>query len=510
MEITSTGAVLLAIAALAITAAVTEIARRRRRGVACETPPPPPVVNCTALLGLLPALLRGDVPAMMRRLYTEFGSVFTVGVLRVTFLVGPEASAHFFQGLESEVGHGRLFEFTVPMFGREVGHGVDDATRMEQGRFFVEALKPNRLRIHVDPMVQEVENYFAKWGQDGTVDLKHELEQLLLLISGRCLLGREVMARFDEVCRLFRDIENGLNLMSVFFPYSRVIPSNRRRDAAREKLHAIISDIVRSRKLQGDHHHDHQEAAGNGKHDVLQSLIDSRYRDDGRAAAEAEVAGLVISLLFAAKHTSTHASVWTGARLLSHREFLAAAVDEQEHLVRKHAAAAADGTGTITDHYGFLTDMPTLHRCIKEALRLHPPAPTMVRTALKQFAVRTREGHEYRVPAGHTIASPIVISNRVAYIYKDPHLYDPGRFGPGREEDKVGGKFSYTSFGGGRNSCVGEGYAYLQIKAIWSHLLRNFELRLVSPFPKTDWSKLVPEPKGKVMVSYKRRQLSTT
>ncbi|KAF0922720.1 hypothetical protein E2562_001112 [Oryza meyeriana var. granulata] len=505
MELTSSSAMWLAMAILAITAAVTKIAKgeRRRRStfessdLTCKRPPPP-VVNCIALLGLLPTLFRGDVPAMMNELYVKFGSVFTIsvaGLLKVTFLVGPEVSAHFFQGLESEVSHGNLFEFTVPMFGQEVGHGVDDATRIEHGRFFVEALKPNKLRIHVDPMVKEIEDYFDKWGQHGTVDLKHEMEQLLLSISGRCLLGKEVMeTKFAEVCSLFHDIENGLNLMSVFFPYTPIIPSNRRRDEAREKLHAIFSDIVRSRK---------QQQGDQVNKDVLQSLIDSRYRFDGRATTEAEVAGLIIGLLFAATHTSTHASVWTGARLLSHGKFLAAAVDEQDRIVGKH-------NGRITDHYSSLTEMHTLHSCIKETLRLHPPAPVLVRTAHKQFTVRTREGHEHVVPAGHTLASPIWINNHVPHIYKDAHLYDPDRFGPGREEDKVGGKFSYTSFGGGRNSCVGEGYAYMQIKAIWSHLLRNFELRSLSPLPKTDWSKLVPEPHGKVMVSYKRKQLLPT
>jgi sterol 14-demethylase len=168
MELTSSSAMWLAMAILAITAALTKIAlgggRRRclseSSDLTCKTPPPPPVVNCIALLGLLPALFRGDVPATMQQLYAKFGSVFTVsvaGLLKATFLVGPEVSAHFFQGLESEVSHGDLFEFTVPMFGKEVGHGVDNATRIEQGRFFAEALKPVRLRIHVDPMVQEVE-----------------------------------------------------------------------------------------------------------------------------------------------------------------------------------------------------------------------------------------------------------------------------------------------------------------------------------------------------------------
>jgi hypothetical protein len=48
-------------------------------------------------------------------------------------------------------------EFTVPMIGKEVGYGVDAATRNEQNRFYNNALKPSKLRTHVGPMLNEVE-----------------------------------------------------------------------------------------------------------------------------------------------------------------------------------------------------------------------------------------------------------------------------------------------------------------------------------------------------------------
>jgi sterol 14-demethylase len=66
------------------------------------------------------------------------------------------------------------------------------------------------------------------------------------------------------------------------------------------------------------------------------------------------------------------------------------------------------------------------------------------------------------------------------------------------------------SFGAGRHLCVGEAFAYMQLKLIWSHLLRNFEMELVSPFPRTDWNVVMPGPQGKVIISYKRRHLPTT
>nr|UPL51491.1 CYP51H73 [Avena strigosa] len=450
--------------------------------------PLPPVVNCFALLRILPSLFGKDLPTKINFLYKKYGSVFTISLFgrHVTILIGPEVSAHFFQGLDSDISHGNFLEFTVPMFGQEVAYGVDTATRNEQSRFYLEALRQSKLRGHFHPMLQEVEEYFGKWGEEGIVDLKHEFEEILMLISSRCLLGKEVRENmFEDFYALFRDIENGVNLASVLFPYIP-IPANRRRDKARMKLIEIFSQIMRSR-----------ESSSRVEEDVLQKLMDSKYKD-GRSTTKTEVTGLIIGLIFAGKHTTSQAITWTGADLLSHEKFLAAASEEQKEIMMKYK-------GKI--EYDALLEMSTLHRCIKEALRMHPPGPMLIRKAHKNFTVRTKEGQEYDIPKGHSIASPIVQNNRMPYIYKDPHLYDPDRFGPARREDVVGGKFSYTSFGAGRHSCVGEAYSYVQIKVIWSHLLNNFDLKLLSSYPKTNWNKLIPEPQGSMMVSYKRRRL---
>ncbi|XP_048527481.1 obtusifoliol 14-alpha demethylase-like isoform X3 [Triticum urartu] len=327
--------------------------------------------------------------------------------------------------------------------------------------------------------------YFAKWGDEGIVDLKLEFEKLLMLISSRCLLGKEVRENmFDEVYTLFHEIEdNGVTLISFLFPYLPS-PANRQRDRARIRLTQILSDVVNSRKN-----------SGRVEEDTLQKLIDSKYKD-GRPTTVEEVVGLIIGLLFAGKHTSSHTSTWTAACLLSHPTFLRAAIEEQQQISSKYKDMGLD--------YNAFIEMDTLHSCIKEALRKHPPTPMLVRRAHKSFMVKTKEGKEYDIPQDHIVATPTIVNNNISYIYKDPQVYDPCRFGPERREDKVGGKFSYTSFSGGRHICTGEAYAYMQLKVIWSHLLRNFELELISPFPKTDWSKFLPEPQGKLLVKYKR------
>nr|CAB3455453.1 unnamed protein product [Digitaria exilis] len=96
------------------------------------------------------------------------------------------------------------------------------------------------------------------------------------------------------------------------------------------------------------------------------------------------------------------------------------------------------------------------------------------------------------------LATPLVVINMLPGVYRDPEAFDPDRFAHGRAEDKAAGALAYTSFGAGKHACMGEGYAYLQIKVILSHLLTNFELHLVSPFPETD-NMISMRPKGEVM-----------
>jgi sterol 14alpha-demethylase len=97
------------------------------------------------------------------------------------------------------------------------------------------------------------------------------------------------------------------------------------------------------------------------------------------------------------------------------------------------------------------------------------------------------------------------VSHRLPEVFNDPTRYDPGRFGPGREEDR---KSSYTliGFGGGHHRCIGLTFAQQQIKVIWSVLLRNFELELVKHGHQPDYSTFVIGPKRPCLLRYRRRK----
>jgi sterol 14alpha-demethylase len=252
-----------------------------------------------------------------------------------------------------------------------------------------------------------------------------------MLMTGRCLLRKEVREKMlDDFFTLYHEMaDNGTSLFTLLYPYAPTL-ANYRRDRARTKIAEMLAKIMRSRKR-----------SNRVEEDVLQNLIDSKYKD-GHPTTESEITGMMIALIMAAKQSCSATVTWTGVRLLHHPKWLAVAIKEQKEIISKK--------GNFID-YSTLLEMDNLHCCIKETLRMHPPAPALLRKVHNDFIVQTSEGNVYEIPRGHNLVSPILFSSNIPYIYKDPEVYDPERFGPSREEDKSGGKLSYLSFGGGRH-----------------------------------------------------------
>jgi sterol 14-demethylase len=121
---------------------------------------PPPMVSGASLLAALPTLVTKGLEPILHNLHTKLGSVFTVnlfGLKKVTFLVGPEVTTHLFQGLDSEICHPDLYNFTVPIFGKGIMFNADFTTRSKQIHLCADALRTPELRRNADSMVREVQ-----------------------------------------------------------------------------------------------------------------------------------------------------------------------------------------------------------------------------------------------------------------------------------------------------------------------------------------------------------------
>jgi len=102
-------------------------------------------------------------------------------------------------------------------------------------------------------------------------------------------------------------------------------------------------------------------------------------------------------------------------------------------------------------------------------------------------------------------ASAAIVSN-TSEDFPDPDTFDPGRYIDPRQEDLVN-RWTWIPFGAGRHRCVGAAFALMQLKAIFSILLRDWEFEMAQPSEsyRNDHSKMVVQLQQPCRVRYRRR-----
>ena len=416
---------------------------------------------------------------LLQQGYQRFGDIFSLKALGswITVLIGPKAHDAFFGAADDQLSQKEAYGFTVPVFGKGIAYDAPPAVMREQLGFLLPALREERMRTYARLMTEETEHYVDAWGDTGEVDLLQVTNELTTGIASRCLLGQEFRQHLTtEFARLYHDLERGLNLLSFFFPHLP-LPTFRRRDRARARMVELIGSIIATRRAQG--------ARGE---DFLQTLMEAQYAD-GRRLSDDEITGLLLTILFAGQHTSAVLAAWTGILLWQHPRYLLPVLQELQTVYGSGRAVSFES----------LHQLVYLERAIKEAERLHPPLVMLMRKVLRDF-----EYNGYVVPASHVVMVSPAVAHRIPGVFTDPDRYAPERFAPGREEDRQY-PHSLIGFGAGRHRCIGLHFAYMQIKALWSVLLRRFEFELIHSTYEPNYASVVVGPRQPCLVRYRRR-----
>lgn len=451
----------------------------------------------TSGLRKLPPMLSGGLPLLghsvemryrpvdlFQRGRDKFGEIFSLklpGTPVSVMMSGPKAHQKFFRLTDEEVSMREVYKLMTPIFGKGIAYDAEPEIMKEQLAFFHDALREARLKTYAAGFVEEAEEYFGKWGDEGVVDLYQTGNELTIYTSSRSLLGRSFRYHLSgEFQRLYYEMEAGLNLLAFFAP-DLPLPSFRKRDAARKRLGELVASIVRERREKGI-----------GDEDFLQTLMDAHYKD-GRRLTEDEMTGLLLAIMFAGHHTSGVTFAWTGILLNQNPQWIGRLREEQDRVM-------GDSDELTLEK---LRGMSSLECAIKESLRLYPPIIVMMRKVVKGF-----EYGGYHVPPEAMIMTSPAMAHRIPEVFKDPNRFDPERFGPERDEDKKN-PMGWISFGGGRHRCMGIVFAQLQLRAVWSHLLRNFDFELLEPRYEPDYNRMLVGPRMPCRARYRRRKRRT-
>jgi sterol 14-demethylase len=112
---------------------------------------------------------------------------------------------------------------------------------------------------------------------------------------------------------------------------------------------------------------------------------------------------------------------------------------------------------------------------------------------------------DFTVKAGKYVCASPRVSHRIAEVFPDPEKFDPDRYSEERQEDAK--PFSWIAFGGGKHKCTGNAFAMLQLKAIFSILLRRYTFELVDEKDhyQDDFTQMVVQPLSPCRVRYVKR-----
>jgi cytochrome P450 len=167
-----------------------------------------------------------------------------------------------------------------------------------------------------------------------------------------------------------------------------------------------------------------------------------------------------VAIFFLAGHeTSASALAWT--------LYLMALYPEWQERLAEEAGALEKGTFSEVSKLRLSRDV------FREALRLYPPVPMMVRENSCPERFRDRDV----APGGQVVISPWHL-HRHARLWDNPDGFDPTRWQS--ENGKACARDAYIPFSAGARVCTGAGFAMIEGPLILSMLLRHYRFDLVA------------------------------
>ncbi len=198
-------------------------------------------------------------------------------------------------------------------------------------------------------------------------------------------------------------------------------------------------------------------AAGTAPDDLATKIMTTPDPETGEVFTLPEMADQVAIFFLAGHETSASALAWALYLLALHPDWQ-----------NKVAAEAQE----FSFEFAGLSGLKVTRDVFREALRLYPPVPMMVRQTTQPETFRERP---LKVGA-QVVLSPWHL-HRHNRIWDDPDAFDPGRWST--ENGKQSARDAYLPFSSGPRVCTGAGFAMIEGVTLLAQLLLHYEFAIV-------------------------------
>ena len=146
-----------------------------------------------------------------------------------------------------------------------------------------------------------------------------------------------------------------------------------------------------------------------------------------------------------------------------------------------------------------ISKLKYLECCIKESLRRIPTVFFVGRALINDFQIG-----QYKIPKGTTVHINFYALHHDNKQFPHPEKYIPERFLP--ENSSKRHPFAFVPFSAGPRNCIGQKYAFHEMKIILADILRNFQIKSLDPLDKIVYkSELVFRPKSPIRIQFIKR-----
>ncbi|MER7008524.1 cytochrome P450 [Dactylosporangium sp. NPDC000555] len=419
-----------------------------------------PVVRGIPVLGS--ALEMGKDPgAFLVRAYREHGPVFRMRLLNKTYTViaGPDAanfmgsregrdclrSKEFWQGMVDEYGSTRTVS------------GEDGESHRELRELMRRGYSRDAIKGRVPELIEITDRVLERdWKPGSTVPVVQNMQYLVTEQLGEILTGSAPSEYVPDIRLLTLYVLNVL----VTRQRPRILLKDPRYKKAKARVFELGDRMAADLRARAGRTPERDRI-------LVEDIMAAHLERPGVVPAE-DLTMTLTGPYVAGLDTVANTTASFVYAVLKHPEVLAKIQAEADELF----GATNDGASPISEDD--VRRLPAVRYALMETMRLYPVAVTLVRTAAKDFEF-----------AGHTIreGEMVYVGTSVPHFmeeyFPEPEKFDIGRYEKPRAEHLQPG--AYSPYGRGPHTCLGKGFADVQMALSMARLFHRLDLELESP-----------------------------
>lgn len=418
------------------------------------TPPKPPSRPVrVSLWGYLRLFRRDILSAQPARLYRAWMAVFRTPFFRSYLCNDPALVRRVLQERPGDFPKSaRVTEGLLPLLGRSV-FVTNGEEWLRQRRIIDPAFEGGRMRDAFPAIRAAAEAAVARMPL-GEVEIEAEASHAAADVIFRTLFSLPIEDRVAQaVFQAFRGYQRSQPILNLaaFLPLPGWMPRLHRR-ATRQSaavIRGLIDGLCQDRAAA--------IAAGRAPDDLATRIMTTPDPVSGTCFETAEMVDQVAIFFLAGHETSASALAWALFLLAMHPE------------VQDRVAEEAAG---MTDEFGAVAGLRLTRDVFREALRLYPPVPMLVRETARDEEMRgqaVRRGAQVVISPWHL--------HRHERLWENPDGFDPGRWQT--EAGKASAQGGYLPFSAGPRVCPGAGFAMLEGVVLLATLVRALRFEMV-------------------------------